>query len=32
MNGTEPILFEEYLKYFKMAENDSIMTNGIALG
>ena len=31
MNGTEPILFEEYLKYFKIAENDSIMTNGIAL-
>lgn len=31
MNGTEPILFDEYFKYFKMAGNDSIMTNGIAL-
>lgn len=31
MNGTEPILFEEYFKYFKMAGNTRILTNGIAL-
>lgn len=30
-NGTEPILHDEYLKYYKMANNNIIMTNGIAL-
>ena len=30
-NGTEPIIHPEYFKYFKMANNNIIMTNGIAL-
>ena len=30
-NGAEPIIHKEYLKYYKMANNDIIMTNGIAL-
>lgn len=31
MNGTEPILNENYLKYYKITGNNSIMTNGISL-
>lgn len=31
LNGTEPILFPEYFKYFKMVGNHRIITNGIEI-
>lgn len=31
LNGTEPILFPEYLKYFKMVGEYRILTNGIEI-
>lgn len=31
LNGTEPILFPEYFKYFKMANEHRILTNGIEI-
>lgn len=31
LNGTEPILFPEYYKFFKMTGTNSILTNGIRL-
>ena len=31
LNGTEPIMFPEYYKYFKMVDLHRIMTNGIKL-
>ena len=31
LNGTEPILFPEYFKYFNMVNEDRILTNGIEI-
>ena len=31
LNGTEPIIHKEYLKFYPMCENHIMMTNGIAL-
>jgi len=31
LNGTEPILFPEYFKYFKMVNEHRILTNGIEI-